>query len=32
MSKQTCPKYSSSKVIYCLFGLPCGDFEMYAKE
>jgi len=32
MSKQTCPKCSSSKVIYCLFGLPSGDFEMYAKE
>ena len=34
MSKQTCPKCSSSKVIYCLFGFPRGggDFEMYAKE
>jgi len=32
MSKQTCPKCSSLKAIYCLFGLPSGNFEMYAKE
>jgi hypothetical protein len=32
MSKQTCPKCSSLKATYRLFGLPSGNFEIDAKR